>query len=62
MVAYNLLKKYLHTGPLRLSLFLILLFLATSLKEINYDDDSGPVLCLCRLVFVLGGLTREKLF
>ncbi len=61
LVAYNLLKKYLHTGPLRLSLFLILLFLAASLKEINYDDVSA-LFFVCAAWFLFGGLTREKLF
>jgi hypothetical protein len=58
-ITYDLLKKYLHTGPLRLSLFLILLFLATSLKEINYDDITA-LFFICAAWFLFNGLTREK--
>lgn|SRR5450432_538676 len=58
-ITYNLLKKYLHTGPLRLSLFLIILFLTTSVKEINYDDVTA-LFFICAAWFLFKGLTREK--
>jgi hypothetical protein len=58
-IAYDLLKKYLHTGPLRLSLSLILLFLATSLKELNYEDITAMFFILAAW-FLFNGLTREK--
>ena len=58
-ITYDLLKKYLHTGPLRLSLFLIILFLTTSIKEINYDDVTA-LFFMCAASFLFRGLTLEK--
>jgi hypothetical protein len=58
-ISYNLLKKYLHTGPLRLSLLLIVLFLTTAIKEINYDDISA-LFFMCAAWFLFFGLTTEK--
>ncbi len=58
-ISYNLLKKYLHTGPLRLSLLLIVLFLTTAIKEINYDDISA-LFFVCTAWFLFSGLTTEK--
>ncbi len=58
-ITYNLLKKYLHTGPLRLALFLIILFLATAIREINYDDITA-LFFMCTVWFLFSGLTREK--
>lgn len=58
-IIYNLLKKYLHTAPLRLSLLLIVLFLTTAIKEINYDDISA-LFFICAAWFLFSGLTREK--
>ena len=60
-ITYNLLKKYLYTGPLRLALLLIILFLATAIKEINYDDISA-LFFMCTAWFLFSGLTREKLY
>src|SRR5450432_2535429 len=34
LITYSLLRKYLRTGPLRLSLLFIILFLSTAIKEI----------------------------
>jgi Dolichyl-phosphate-mannose-protein mannosyltransferase len=58
-ISYNLLKKYLYIGPLRLSLFLIVLFLTTAIKEINYDDITA-LFFMCTAWFLFSGLTREK--
>lgn len=60
-IAYDLLKKYLHTGPLRLSMFLIILFLATAIKELNYDDVTA-LFFLCSSWFLFTGLTKQKYF
>jgi hypothetical protein len=60
-ITYDLLKKYLHTGPLRLSLFLILLFLSTSIKEINFEDITA-FFFMCASWFLFTGLTREKYY
>jgi hypothetical protein len=58
-ITYDLLKKYLHTGPLRLSLFLIILFLTTAIKEINYDDVTA-LFFISASWFLFNGLSREK--
>jgi hypothetical protein len=58
-ISYNLLKKYLQTGSLRLSLFLIILFLGTGIREFNYDDLTA-LLFMCAAWFLFTGLTREK--
>jgi hypothetical protein len=58
-IAYSILKKYLHTGPLRLALFLIILFLTTSIKEINYDDVTA-FFFMCAVWSLFTGLTEEK--
>ncbi len=58
-ISYDMLKKYLHTGPLRLSLFLILLFLTTAVKEINYGDVTA-LFFICAAWFMFSGLTKEK--
>lgn len=58
-IAYSILKKYLHTGPLRLALLLIILFLTTSVKEINYDDVTA-FFFICAAWSLFKGLTEEK--
>ncbi len=58
-ITYNLLKKYIHTGPLRMAIFLIILFLTTAIKEINYDDISA-LFFMCTAWFLFSGLTRKK--
>lgn len=60
-ITYNLLKKYLYAGPLRLALFLIILFLTTAIKEINYDDITA-LFFMCTAWFLFSGLIREKLY
>jgi hypothetical protein len=60
-ITHDLLKKYLHTVPLRLSLLLIVLFLATAIKELNYDDVSA-LFFMCAASLLFSGLTREKPF
>jgi hypothetical protein len=60
-IAYEMLKKYLHTGPLRLSMFLIILFLATAIKELNYDDVTA-FFFMCAAWYLLRGLIRGKSF
>src|SRR5450755_3475503 len=58
-ITYDLLKRYLHTGPLRLSLLLIILFLSTSIKELNYDDVSA-LFFMCAAALLFSGLTKNK--
>jgi hypothetical protein len=58
-ITYRLLKKYLHTGPLRLSILFIILFLATAIKEINYDDVTA-FFFICAACCLFSGLTRHK--
>jgi hypothetical protein len=58
-ITYDLLKRYLHTGPLRLSLLLIILFLSTSIKELNYDDVSA-LFFMCAAALLFSGLTKSK--
>jgi hypothetical protein len=60
-ITYALLKKYLHTGPLRLALLLITLFLTTSIKEINYDDVTA-FFFVCAAWSLFKGLTNERVF
>jgi hypothetical protein len=60
-ITYEILKKYLHTGSLRLSLVLIILFLATSIKELNYDDVTA-LFFICAAWYLFSGLTRGKPF
>ncbi len=60
-ITYDILKKYLHTGSLRLSLVLIILFLATSIKEINYDDVTA-LFFICAAWYLFRGLIRGKPF
>jgi hypothetical protein len=58
-INYSLLKKYLRTGTLRLSILFIVLFLATAIKEINYDDVTA-FFFVCAASCLFSGLTREK--
>ena len=60
-ITYDLLKKYLHTGPLRISFFLIILFLTTTVKELNFYDLTA-FFFICTVWFLFSGLTREKPF
>jgi general stress protein CsbA len=60
-ISYRLLKKYLQTGPLRLGLFLIILFLATSVKELNPFDISA-LFFMCAAWFLFTGLTDRKYY
>jgi len=58
-ITHDLLKKYLHTAPLRLSLLLIVLFLSTSIKELNYDDVSA-LFFMSAAALLFSGLTNQK--
>ena len=60
-ISYNLLKKYLQTGSLRLGLFLVILFLATSIRELNQNDISA-LFFMCAAWFLYTGLTGQKYF
>ncbi len=60
-ITYNLLKKYLETGALRLSLILIILFLGTGIKEFNYDDLTA-LFFMCAVWFLFKGLKKGKYF
>jgi hypothetical protein len=59
LIAYTILKKYLHTGPLRLALFLIVLFLATSVKEFN-ENDVTAFFFMGTVWSLFTGLTKGK--
>ena len=41
IITYNLLKKYLNPGHLKLGLLMVLLFINNNLKEIHYNDLSA---------------------
>ncbi len=60
-VTYRLLKRHLDMGPLRLSLILIVLFLGTAIKELNYNDISA-LFFVCAASLLFSGLTGEKPF
>ncbi|MDP4213112.1 MAG: glycosyltransferase family 39 protein [Bacteroidota bacterium] len=58
-ISYNLLKNYLQTGSLRLGLFLVVLFLGTAIRELNYNDISA-LFFMCASWFLFAGLTKQK--
>ncbi len=41
IITYNLLKRYLNPGYLKLGLLMVLLFINNNLKEIHYNDLSA---------------------
>ncbi|MEO6962309.1 MAG: hypothetical protein ABIY90_10090 [Puia sp.] len=58
-ISYNLLKDYLQTASLRLGLFLIVLFLGTGIRELNYNDITA-LFFMCAAWLLFTGLTKQK--
>ena len=61
IVTYNLLKKYLNDGYLKLGLLMVLLFINNNLKEIHYNDLSA-LFNMLTIAYLLNGLKENKLF
>ncbi|HEY6502828.1 MAG TPA: hypothetical protein VIZ28_02525 [Chitinophagaceae bacterium] len=61
IVTYNLLKKYLDPGHLKLGLLMVLLFINNNLKEIHYNDLSA-LLNMLAISFLFTGLKENKLW
>jgi hypothetical protein len=59
IITYNLLKKYLNTGYLKLGLVLVLLFINNNLKEIHYNDLSALFNILI-ISLLFNGLKENK--
>lgn len=59
IVTYNLLKKYLDPGYLKLGLLMVLLFINNNLKEIHYNDLSS-LLNMLAISFLFTGLKENK--
>jgi hypothetical protein len=59
IVTYNLLKKYLHPGYLKLGLLMVLLFINNNLKEVHYNDLSA-LLNMLTISFLFTGLKENK--
>ena len=61
IVTYNLLKRYLNPGYLKLGLLMVLLFINNNLKEIHYNDLSA-LLNILTVYFLFTGLKENKLW
>ncbi len=61
IITYNLLKKYLNPGNLKLGLLLVLLFINNNLKEIHYNDLSALFNILI-ILYLFTGLKENKLW
>lgn len=59
IITYNLLKKYLNPGHLKLGLLMVLLFINNNLKEIHYNDLSA-LFNILTILFLLTGLKENK--
>jgi hypothetical protein len=59
IITYNLLKKYLNPGHLKLGLLLVVLFINNNLKEIHYNDLSA-LFNMLTIVHLLTGLKENK--
>lgn len=59
IVTYNLLKRYLHPGYLKLGLLMVLLFINNNLKEVHYNDLSA-LLNMLTISFLFIGLKENK--
>ena len=61
IVTYNLLKKYLNPGYLKLGLLMVLLFINNNLKEIHYNDLSA-LFNMLAILYLFTGLKEDKLW
>jgi hypothetical protein len=61
IVTYNLLKKYLNPGNLKLGLLMVLLFINNNLKEIHYNDLSA-LFNMLAILYLFTGLKENKLW
>ncbi len=59
IVTYNLLKKYLNPGYLKLGLLMVLLLINNNLKEVHYNDLSA-LLNMLTISFLFTGLKENK--
>jgi hypothetical protein len=59
IVTYNLLKRYLNPGYLKLGLLMVLLFINNNLKEVHYNDLSA-LLNMLTISFLFTGLKENK--
>jgi hypothetical protein len=60
IITYNLLKKYLHPGYLKLGLLMVLLFINNNLKELHYNDLSA-LLNIITIYFLFRGLKENSM-
>ncbi|MFI5128895.1 MAG: hypothetical protein ACHQFX_02840 [Chitinophagales bacterium] len=61
IVTYNLLKKYLNSGYLKLGLLMVLLFINNNLKEIHYNDLSA-LFNMLAILYLFTGLKENRLW
>ncbi len=61
IITYNLLKKYLNRGYLKLGLLMVLFFINNNLKEIHYNDLSALFNVLA-ILYLFTGLKEDKLW
>jgi hypothetical protein len=61
IITYNLLKKYLNPGYLKLGLLMVLLFINNNLKEIHYNDLSA-LFNMLAILYLFTGLKENKLW
>jgi hypothetical protein len=59
IVTYNLLKKYLNPGHLKLGLILVVMFINNNLKEIHYNDLSA-LFNMLAIAYLFTGLKENK--
>ncbi len=59
IVTYNLLKRYLNPGYLKIGLLLVLLFINNNLKEIHYNDLSA-LFNMLTIAYLLAGLRENR--
>jgi Dolichyl-phosphate-mannose-protein mannosyltransferase len=61
IITYNLLKKYLNPGYLKLGLLMVLLFINNNLKEIHYNDLSA-LFNMLAILYLFTGLKENRLW
>jgi hypothetical protein len=59
IVTYNLLKRYLNPGNLKLGLLMVVLVINNNLKEVHYNDLSA-LLNMLTIAFLFNGLKENK--
>jgi|GraSoiStandDraft_4_1057263.scaffolds.fasta_scaffold00260_14 hypothetical protein len=59
IITYNLLKKYLNPGNLKLGLLMVLFFINNNLKEVHYNDLSA-LFNMLTIAFLFTGLKENK--